>query len=397
MRTVNTIAIKGTLAAWLALTTLQAGFAHDRGPRVEVFCPVPPIAVKLAERRVLGYELHITNFDVEALTLKRIEIFSDVEKSEPLQDLTGVALSAAMMEVGAKMATGGATEASATKSTQTIEPGRRAVVFLWIELGMEVRVPARLRHRIVFAAGEAGKDSANVAESMLEDFSVPVSQESALMLAPPFEGGVWLAGAGPANDSDHRRSLMAIDGRVYDAQRFAIDWMKVGPNGDSHHDGTARNENFWGYGEAIHAVADGEVTAVTDGIPENTPRVLPKPVTLDNISGNFVILRVAVNRYVTYAHLQNGSIKVRLHEHIARGSVIGRLGNTGQATAPHLHFQVTDGNSVLQSEGVPFVFASFTDLGPGSAYELDKHGSTPRTDSIPGGDAVIDFGVGKKQ
>src|ERR1700733_4824004 len=94
------------------------------------------------------------------------------------------------------------------------------------------------------------------------------------------------------DDSDHRRSLMAIDGRVYDAQRFAIDWMKVGPNGDSHHDGTARNENFWGYGEAIHAVEDGEVSDVMDGIPENTPRVLPKPVTLDNISGNYVTLRI---------------------------------------------------------------------------------------------------------
>jgi hypothetical protein len=49
----------------------------------------------------------------------------------------------------------------------------------------------------------------------------------------------------------------------------------VGPNGDSHHDGTARNENWWGYDEPIHAVADGEVTKIVDGIPENTPRVLP--------------------------------------------------------------------------------------------------------------------------
>jgi murein DD-endopeptidase len=394
MRAYSTIAFKGVLAASLVFATLQIGFARDRGPRVEVFCPMRPIAVKVEEHRVLGYELHITNFDVVPLRLKRIEVFSDAEKSEPLQTLTGDALAAAMMEVGAKMATGGATDA--TKSTQTIEPGRRAVVFLWIELGPEAQLPANLRHRIVFEAGEPGRDAETASESTLENFPVPVSQEPPLILAPPFEGGVWLAGAGPANDSDHRRSLMAIDGRVYDAQRFAIDWMKVGPNGDSHHDGTARNENFWGYGEAIHAVEDGEVSDVMDGIPENTPRVLPKPVTLDNISGNYVTLRIAANRYVTYAHLQSGSIKVRLHEHVARGTVIARLGNTGQATAPHLHFQVTDGNSVLQSEGVPFVFASFADLGPGSAYELDKHSSMPRKDSIPGGDAVIDFGDGKK-
>lgn len=82
-------------------------------------------------------------------------------------------------------------------------------------------------------------------------------------------------------------------------------------------------------------MADGEVTEVMDGIPENTPRVLPKPLTLDNIVGNYVILRIAPNRYVTYAHLQSGGIKVALHDHVARGAVIARLGNTGQATAPH--------------------------------------------------------------
>jgi murein DD-endopeptidase MepM/ murein hydrolase activator NlpD len=150
------------------------------------------------------------------------------------------------------------------------------------------------------------------------------------------------------------------------------------------------------FGVPLLAVADGEVTGVLDGIPENTPRVLPKEITLDNIVGNFVTLRIAPNRYATYAHLQNGSVKVRLHDHVSRGTVIGRLGNTGQATAPHLHFQVTDGNSVLQSEGVPFIFSSFTDLGPGSVYELDKHASIPRSDSIPGQDEVVDFSPVKK-
>src|ERR1700693_5661474 len=79
-----------------------------------------------------------------------------------------------------------------------------------------------------------------------------------------------------------------------------------------------RNENWWGYGEPIHSVADGEVTKIVDGIPENTPRVLPRSVDLDNIAGNYVIVRIAPNRYVTYAHLQGASIKVRLHDAVHR-------------------------------------------------------------------------------
>lgn len=344
---------------------------------------------------MLVYELHITNFEVVPLTLKRVEIFADAEKKEPLKVWEGDVLSAAMMEIGSNMGMAGSMETRSTGSSQTIDPGRRAVVFMWVALRLDARLPNSLRHRMVFVGGEPEKAAGSASESTLEDFPVPVSHDSALLLGLPFDGGVWLAGSAPANDSDHRRSLMAIDGHVHDAQRFAIDWMKVGPNGDSHH-GTSQNEDFWGYGEPVLAVADGEITQVVDGIPENTPRVLPQPVTLDNIAGNYVILRIAANRYVTYAHLQTGSIKVRLGDHVARGTVIARLGNTGQATAPHLHFQVTDANSVLQSEGVPFIFAKFTDLGPGSDYELDKHQSIPRTDSIPGKDEVVEFTAAKK-
>jgi peptidase M23-like protein len=372
---------------------LQAGFARERGPRVEVVCPSPPIPVKLAERPVLVYELHITNFDVVPLTLKRLEVFADTDKSQSLRTISGDALSATMLEVGSSMGS-----SSGTKDSHIIGPGRRAVVFLWIELGLDIRPPRSLSHRLVFAAGATGEGTGSaMAESTLEDFQVLVSQDAVPVISSPFDGGIWVAGDGPANDSSHRRSISAIDGQIHIAQRFAADWVKVGPNGDSHHDGTTRNENWWGYGEPIHAVADGEVTQVLDGIPENTPRVLPKQVTLDNIVGNYVILCIAPNRYVTYAHLLTGSIKVGLHDHVARGAVIARLGNTGQATAPHLHFQVTDGNSVLQSEGVPFIFANFTDLGPGSDYELDKHPSIPRTDSIPGKDEVVDFPLVKQQ
>jgi hypothetical protein len=106
---------------------------------------------------------------------------------------------------------------------------------------------------------------------------------------------------------------------------------------------------------------------------------------------NYVTVRIASNRYVTYAHLQNASIRVHLHDQVHRGDVLALLGNSGNATGPHLHFQVTDGNSLLQSEGVPFIFNKFTDLGPGSAFELDKRLSIPRKNSIPGNNAVVEF------
>jgi hypothetical protein len=265
-----------------------------------------------------------------------------------------------------------------------MDPGRRSVIFVWIEVPLNRARPASLKHRMVFSAANSTTDA------ILEDFQVPVSEASVPTLAPPFNGETWVAGDGPVNDSNHRRAITAVDGHTYSAERFAIDWVKVGPNGDSRHDGSTRNENWWGWGEPVFAVADGEITEVVDGIPDNTPRVLP-PVTLDNIAGNHVILQIAPNRYVTYAHLQNGSIKVRLHDHVRRGDVLALLGNSGNTTDAHLHLQVTDRNSVLQSEGVPFVFQNFTYLGPGSDYELDNHVSVPWVNSVPPGNAVIRF------
>ena len=370
----------------LIFAMLQAVLARERGPRVDVVCPAPPIPVKVDDKQVLVYELHVTNFDTVPLTLKKLEVFADADRSQPIKTIADVTLSAIMTEAGT---------INGAKDSPTIGAAKRAVIFLWIELGPGQRTPASLSHRMVFVAGVPTEGSAPT-ETTLEDFPVAVSQDAVPLLSPPFAGGVWVAGDGPSNDSGHRRSILAIDGHIYSPERFAIDWVKVGPNGDSH-DGTARNENWWGYGEPILAVADGEVTQIVDGIPENTPRVLPKPVTLDNIAGNYIIVRIAANRYVSFAHLQPRSIKVRVHDHVRRGDILARLGNSGNATGPHLHFQVTDGNSVLQSEGVPFIFEKFTYLGSGSDYELDKHPSIPRERSIPGENDVVEFAPGKKK
>lgn len=238
---------------------------------------------------------------------------------------------------------------------------------------------------MIFSSAQPGASEAT--EATLEDFQVAVSQDSAPVLSPPFNGGIWFAGDGPVNDSNHRRSIFAIDGHIYLPERFAIDWIKVGANGDSRHEGSTKNENWWGWGEPVLAVADGKITEVVDEFPDNTPRVLP-PVTLDNIAGNHIILQIAPNRFVTYAHLQRGSVKVRAGDSVRRGDVLALLGNSGNTTGAHLHLQVTDRNSVLQSEGVPFVFADFTYLGPGSDYP-EKQVSVPWVRSIPPGNGVL--------
>lgn len=364
--------------------------ARERGPRVDVLCPSAPIPVAINKAKVLVYELHITNFDTVPLTLRELDISSDDGSAAPIFKLDGDKLAAAMTRVGAMMMMS-SSDASPSPDIRTIDPGGRNVLFLWVELPADRPVPANLRHRLVFAF-KAGSPSPS--DTTLERYEVSVRQDSVPKISPPFNGGIWVAGDGPMNNANHRRSIFAIDGHIYSPERFAIDWVKVGPNGDSRHDGATKNENWWGWGEPVLAVADGEITEAVDQFPDNEPKVLP-PVTLDNIGGNHIILKIAPDRFVTYAHLQKGSIKVRPGAHVRRGDVLALLGNSGNTTGAHLHLQVTDRNSVLESQGVPFVFEGFTYLGPGADYP-EKQVSQPWVNSIPPGDGVLRFEPIKK-
>lgn len=95
--------LRSGFALSIAFVLLSACFARERGPRVEVVCPSPPIPVTIGKNRVLVYELHLTNFDVVPLTLKRISIVTARENPEPLITLEGDKLSAVMIRIGTPM------------------------------------------------------------------------------------------------------------------------------------------------------------------------------------------------------------------------------------------------------------------------------------------------------
>jgi hypothetical protein len=248
-----------------------------------------------------------------------------------------------------------------------------------------------LRHRFLFDVADPSRAKGTPNdESALDGVIVPVSNEAVPVLKPPMGDGIWYAGNGPSNTSDHRRSVIALDGRAHIAQRFATDWMMIGPNGNTFHDNRRKNENFWGFGHPLMAVADGEVTAVVDDLPDHLPDH-PPAITLGNIAGNYVILRLAPGIYAMFAHLKQGSIRVRLHQQVKAGEVLGELGDSGQTTGPHFHFQLMDGNSPLAAEGLPYVFDKFRFLGFGKEFEMDKHPDQTRSLSLPMDDTVLSF------
>ncbi|HYO83907.1 MAG TPA: M23 family metallopeptidase, partial [Bryobacteraceae bacterium] len=81
--------------------------------------------------------------------------------------------------------------------------------------------------------------------------------------------------------------------------------------------------------------------------------------SIDDVEGNYVVLDVGDGRFVTYAHLIPGSLTVKRGDRVRAGQVLGKIGNSGNSSGPHLHFQVATGPGVLRGDGVPFVFDSF--------------------------------------
>ena len=129
-----------------------------------------------------------------------------------------------------------------------------------------------------------------------------------------------------------------------------------------------------GWGQPVHSAFDGEVVEAVDGVPEREwlhvvrelALVLKNAVTfdpakrgLDPVLGNHVIARMGDETYALYAHLAPGTVAVKEGQTVRAGEQIGRVGHTGNSTAPHLHFQLMDSPDLLEAKGIPCAFAEY--------------------------------------
>ena len=375
------------------LVALTAPFTVAQQPEssvpIEIVVPTTPIPVRGASATHLVYELHLTNFRNTPLELTHIEVMPGDDTSRVLASYSGQEITSRLLRPGT---------APNVPDKQVIAGGMRAILMLELTIEGNRPVPSQLRHRLTFSAQTSG---AAPTEQTMELPRVTVGSQQPLVIAPPLRGGDWLAANGPSNTSVHRRALLVVNGTPHIAQRFAIDWIKIGPGGRIAHDDRSRNENWFGYGEEVLAVADGTVVATKDGIPENVPMSDTRavPITLDTIVGNVVVVDIGNGRYATFAHLLPKSLRVSVGAKVRRGQVLGRLGNSGNSDAPHLHFHITDGPSAMGSEGVPYIFESVQDRGTVPSLDtlvadepwIPQGGTVVRTREIPMENAVIRF------
>ena len=330
---------------------------------------INPIPFMSNGRAHLVYELQLTNVGNSDIKLQKIEILSVDESEMPLATFTEKALRDMLKP-----------RVNPAKNDEVLHANESRVVFLWIDLDMPAdKAPQAIKHRLTAKLGEY-PESLNV-------LTVPtkVEHQDVPILGSPLPPGEWLAANGPSNTSAHRRALIPLDGRPYIGQRFAIDFIQTYANGKTFQGDPKDNKSYKAYGQNLYAVADGTVTHVKEGIPENIPPGRAQPINLDNIGGNCVIIDIGEGRYTFYAHMQPGSVLVKVGDKIRKGQVLGKLGNSGNSDEPHLHFHVCNANSALASDGLPYCFV----------YDLIKRGknneSKKNVTDLPLEDDVVAF------
>ncbi len=81
-------------------------------------------------------------------------------------------------------------------------------------------------------------------------------------------------------------------------------------------------------------------------------------------------------------------------DRVSTGQVLGLLGNTGNSTAPHLHFGLNDNPDPLAAESLPMAFDQWTLEGtiPPEVY-LGADPSAGVPDLIPQGPVVEQSGT----
>lgn len=141
-------------------------------------------------------------------------------------------------------------------------------------------------------------------------------------------------------------------------QRFAYDFV-VRREGTTHAgDGTA-NAQYFCYGQPILAPGAGRVVEAVDGIDDNRPGEMNRRQPL----GNHVVIDHGNGELSFLAHLQPGSVAVRAGATVKAGDALGRCGNSGNSSEPHLHYHLQDTPRFADGAGLPAQFLDYRDDG----------------------------------
>lgn len=349
----------------LSITTAEAGEGTQELTPIVAKVLYAPIPFTASDGRThLVYELEATNFTSGKTTIGQLEVL-DADTGDVVSTLDA-------KEVASRLQPAGLREA-----TDTFDPSMTALIFLHLTFDEADQVPDRLVHRLSVQADAAPPDRQRITEKVAQ---TNVDHRNVVTVGPPLKGSNYLAADSCCDATRHTRAALPIDGEVWLAQRYAVDYEQLDSDDRVYSGQKEDPKSYTIYGQEAIAVADATVVKVIDGLPEQVPGTFPQAISPDEADGNSVILDIGGGNYALYGHFQPGSVRVKEGDQVKRGDVLGLVGNSGNSLAPHLHFHVMDGPQPLASNGLPYTIDTFTVTGqsPGTeAFDEAEDKGTP--------------------
>lgn len=286
-------------------------------------------------------------------------------------------------------------------------PARNAgLMYFDVTYTNPARIPRLLAHAITLTTPDGRPGAPGLTNP------VPVGCKQLAVLHPPLVGHGWAAFNGCCTVAAyHRDAVLPVNGLPQAGEQFAIDYSQLGPDNTCCHGPPQAPRSWWGYGTPVLAAAPGVVVSVVDGMPDQQPVGTITNVPPRHAPGNSIVEDIGGGRYLGYAHFKPGSIPawVRVGARLWPGDLIGRVGNSGNSSNPHLHFQVMDApsSSFVDATGLPFVFdtqllegtvpVQDVDFAGGAPLAVDRTGAGVRRGQMPARNGVFGYNLSSSQ
>ena len=257
---------------------------------------------------------------------------------------------------------------------------------IWLPFPPQGWSDHELKHQFFYKDEKGNDKQRTVSINLEQQYADPIT------INFPVPEGVWLAEGAPGSNSYHTRAIFPFSEPVFDPsqqgylignnpQRYAIDYARLENNFPYANDGL-RLEDWYCYNLPVFAAKVGTVIFTENSIPDNTtPGEIDYPIDATNVTGNVVYIAHEDGSIGTYCHLVPNSILVEVGDVVTTGQQLGRLGNSGNSFAPHLHMhvltnpegkQITEYADGLYFESLPYKFSQFTKLGSLPVGYLDN-------------------------
>jgi hypothetical protein len=165
-------------------------------------------------------------------------------------------------------------------------------------------------------------------------------------LSLPFEGE-WTVFWGGRTAYQNYHTISANEYFAYD---FLMIQNRVSFSGNGQ-----SNEQYFCFDKSVLAPAAGRIIAVENNINDNVPGTMNSSQPF----GNYIIIDHGGNEFSVFGHFKKGSVIVSPGDTVVSGQILGKSGNSGNSSEPHIHYQLQDSRTLNQGLGLPAQFQNY--------------------------------------